>query len=1206
MNSEVDFTIDAWVNYTGLKIREHNEQELEAFKKPFSIGWTRDLSIRAQLHSSGKRIVDVSYISPCKGVVLKSYIELGVYLRNDQTCQLEPENFTFVKQPVYKYPEEVIKQLTKQPKPAGRSANRTSKVASEQNGQMPQLTLIDESSKDLNQSQDSSFNNSIAEGRSKRRRTAPTRFDDEDYLESLNKKKILKTQTTTPSSKLNNSSNSTTTSPTANKSTTPASQPFSPKNANKKDESRQESLLNNSEDKSNSSFKSAKSSDQQTKLEIVTQLDSNSNVLINETDSTNLKENESNESNKKSDDNDNSNSLITDQKITDQANQQTAKPKTKRKYIRNKEKNQSNSLLNNNLLMGVYNHLEVSNLLQNGNFECEDNDLSDCEMPMPLVANQLLPIPPCSLTCGDSKDDIPTLLCSRCLCLFHPKCVSTGIILKDSKFVCPNCVQPDDLNNAMEDPSKILEQVNEKDLNEEAIVDLQISESSNQSTATTSQQINKQPKPIRPNVITKQNNNIRIDVQSKPSIDNLSLFAKTNGIDNNLKKLKQNLNPNLNPQIRLPPKLVRNFSNLNSNNLNINFTNNNSNNHLNNFNQSNRMKTNQQINLNQINQMINKTQMNNQLLKKMNQFNSQQQNLMNLKSSINQLANGISSNSSLATRKSHLDTMNKSLQSSQQLIESLKKATSAKAFLTSNNNPARMQTMNRNLNMRFNSRYEQLQRQRNELNRYNSEYNDPRNDPRLSKYYEYLNEKQNGFKQMIDQYQALDKIFDYLDVRDLIQCKLVNKTFNRLASDKSHWKKLNLKNLAINDWIYFSNEIVEEHRAEELCLENLRLPNRQDPSVTEDDLREQLWKDFKSNYIHLQSLNKINFGKISVQHLNYLLTNESIDNDEFVNPLYDLEELSIKNLYDKMTDSNFVSLNKLDPIRECKNLKFLRIESKQGISNDESTINFLNNLSESLPKLKQLYLPSLRGFTIENFEFLTKLNQLEVLEIGSCESWTLIESTSNDQDEEIMEVENEDNDSNQDSSEYMNQNQDSNQAKRTQSKRHKGAFQYLCQLSNLKGLYLQDVIVDEMECNQLPLCIEKITNLESLGLGLTVSPDATQTVNMLCNTLKTKLPKLRQFTVSTEDQFSNKTIFDLLLKRLDNLDELKWKVGSQVEDNGVCLVPFIKEHIESDLENEDNLDLTVENDCTEMFETCYLNDILQKHLNKTKVYLIPQ
>ena len=1211
INSEEDFDLERWVNYTGLKIREHKPEELEAFKKPFQIGWKRELSIRAQLHSSGKRIVDISYISPCNQVRLRSYVELGVYLRNDQSCGLEPENFTFAKQPVYKYPEEVIKQLLKMVKHERRS---TSHQQSNGGVSMPQLTPISDQnrsgseSNSLNNSlNNSSLNNSVAEGRTKRKRTAPTRFDDEEYFteQTFSKKKlIIKSQPTTPSGKAQ---------PQTTSAKATSFQPFSPKSIKKDqsgdeqaDKSQEQNNFESIDKESISSVKSSKSNrsaKSEQKSQQQPHLDANSNVLNNnETDS---KDNDDIDSTCSKKDENSQDQLIqaqqqqpqqqqTDAASTAASTSKPSKPKSsKRKSA--KQANNANNELSAATNSFLTNSLLVENLLQNGNFECEDNDLSDCDLMIDTTMNNdqlLLPIPPCSLICAGRKGDLPTLRCSRCCCLFHPQCVRNGVFLKTTKqFVCPNCTQPDDLNNAIEDSADLFEQSNDLAEDDEPLmIDTQqiVNETINNN-------INKIKSSIAPKIPPKLQN-----FAKQAKFDNLNTHLKTNGLDGNLMKKKSN-HQHLSNQIRLPTQIQRSLLNQ-------------SNQHLPSIANKTRMHPNQ-VNLNQM-QQTKQSQFNSQLMKKLNQLATHQQDIMNLKSNMTHLANGTFTVSSLASRRTHLDSMNKSLASSQQLLESFKKLTSMyqQKSLIYQNGLTSTQQMNNKMNTtaRVNHRLEQQQRQQQQqrLLNYRTQSTQSHKDTRETKFLDYLNQRQNGFKQMINQYQALDRIFDYLNVRELVKCKSVNKTFNRLANEKHHWKRLNLKGLIVSDWEYFASEIVDTNEAEELNLEGLRLPPRS--SDQESNQEEILWKSFKCCFKHFHSLTKVSFGRISIQHLAYLLTNDFVETSES-NALYGLEELNIKNLYDESSQSGFFSLRLLsDKISECKNLKRLRIESKQGISNDESTIAFLNNLAELLPKLSSLYLPSLRGFTIENFEFLTKLTQLECLEIGSCESWTLGTNQDDDQmqtneSEQANQENNEDSDPDAFMNENSNQENEFDGQKRL-VKKHQGAFKFLSQLKSLKELYLTDVIIDEMS-NQLPLVVERMCNLESLGLGyVTVSPDATQTLNILCNTLKTKLPNLRKFSISTEDPHTNKCCFDLLLKRLDNLEQLEWKVCSQVEDDGNCLVPFVRERgLESDLENEDNLDLTTGlNDCIEMVETCHLNDILQRNLSKTKVFILPQ
>lgn len=1218
LNGHKHYDLSTWIEFTQLKcIREYKEQELEAFKKPFYAGWKRELSIRAQLHSSGKRIVDIYYISPCNQHKLKSYIELGFYLKNAQDQKLEPENFTFAKQPVFKYPEEVIKQVLKTTKQirAEQSRHHSAVASGEPNGhpQMPQLTPI---RSDSNRSGSDSLNNSlnsVAEGRSKRKRTAPTRFDDEEYFEQgvLTKRKMPRSPGELQQQ------------PMTIKIPKSALTPLTPKSKDRQPEGGKTD--NSAEDRESicsfKSFKSSKSgrSEQQSSRPSNAPLDTHSNLLLNNENS------ETVDSNLKDLDDDSNLSLNKNENSQDQLqSQQQAQPtepppasksKSKKKKpaakAANPELSLMNSLLENSLLMETYNSLGINSLLQNGNFECEDNDLLDCEFVVDTKksADQQLPIPPCSLVCLGRKADMPSLICSRCLCLYHPQCVRSGVFLRGTKkFVCPNCVLSEDQLNAVEDPSKLFE--NPPDIEEQSIeAEAAFAEAAQAAQVAPQPSAKPQQQPKEKPV---NQSNSAAKLPPKMQINFANTFPKMNGGSehqqqhqqqpaNSKKKAHPQSQQHLPAQIRLPTQPVRilntNQHTVMSANLSKKL------NHLN----LGHQQMNPNLFVNQMSQhqqlMRQNRQLNEQLIwQKLSKYSAQRQDLINLRSSFSQLTNS-RGNMSLSSRQTHLDSMNKNILNSQKLLDSFKSAASTHPNQAPSSSfyPRSMSMQNAN-QQRANSRHVGHQ-QRVGKQAYSE---------REKKLVDYLNQKQNGLKLMVNQSEALDKIFDYLTVRDLIRCRLVNKTFNRLASNKQHWKRLSLKNLAVKDWEYFGSEIVDTNQVEELCLEGLRLPTKT-AEQTESDLEDDLWSGFRSCYEYFQSLNKLSLGRISTQQLSRLLSNE----EQLVNPLFALEELSIRNLYDQSGESSFCSLKLFkEKIGEFKRLKLLRIESKQGISNDDYTISLLNNLSETLPDLRSLYLPSLKGFSIENFEFLTKLNQLECLEIGSCESWTLGENANQEEDGDDARMDHDGgsllNETDRlDEDEFLNENQENEfnhfgGPSRSSPKRHRGAFKYLSQLRNLKQLYLTDVIIDEMS-NQLPLVVEKMRDLESLGLGyVTVSPEATQTLNMLCNTLKNKLTNLKQFSISTDDPQTNRSAFDLLLKRLDNLEELRWKVHTQVEDDGNCLVPFAKERgIESDLDNEEDLTMNNE-DCIEMVETCYLNDVLQQNLKRTKVYILPQ
>lgn len=75
--SSVNF--DFWSNHTGIKFKQFSEEELLAFRKPFQLGWRRELVLRGTVTNSGRKIGDVYYFSPDKKIKLRSYVEMGLF-----------------------------------------------------------------------------------------------------------------------------------------------------------------------------------------------------------------------------------------------------------------------------------------------------------------------------------------------------------------------------------------------------------------------------------------------------------------------------------------------------------------------------------------------------------------------------------------------------------------------------------------------------------------------------------------------------------------------------------------------------------------------------------------------------------------------------------------------------------------------------------------------------------------------------------------------------------------------------------------------------------------------------------------------------------------------------------------------------------------------------------------------------------------------
>ena len=70
-----------FINPTIIQVKTFTAEELALFRKPFEVGWKREVVLRGTVTSSGKKIGDVYYFSPDKKTKLRSYVEMGLYCK---------------------------------------------------------------------------------------------------------------------------------------------------------------------------------------------------------------------------------------------------------------------------------------------------------------------------------------------------------------------------------------------------------------------------------------------------------------------------------------------------------------------------------------------------------------------------------------------------------------------------------------------------------------------------------------------------------------------------------------------------------------------------------------------------------------------------------------------------------------------------------------------------------------------------------------------------------------------------------------------------------------------------------------------------------------------------------------------------------------------------------------------------------------------
>ncbi|KAI1284940.1 hypothetical protein HDE_12333 [Halotydeus destructor] len=1030
---------NTWANSTGLKAKQFSPVELEAFKKPFELGWKREVVLRGTVTNSGKKIGDVYYFYPEKKVKLRSNVELGLFLKKHPDCGLEPENFTFARQPVFKAPEEIVRNAMQRGcnghQPLAETPPQVENSPIETvNGTPNQAAIFDETK-------------TVAEGRGKRKSKAPTRFEDEDFAEQSPFKKKIKEKPTAP--------------------------PLTPAILKPVKSQNTKSLLNPNKKASlggqtllkKESSQLVVSTEQAAPLSPPILLKSHSALIAAEntaiqqeaTDVPNLVKSEPENEQVTEPSEGDSIKLETAESVSEPVTEltETAKPEKAvspaalppksdqpQKKILGKPRNRTKaagfkpirpkpSIL----------HQQVQPLVQSG----DSSEMMDFSIhAMESIDMTKIPMPPCSMTCYGRKGSLPTSQCHRCLCMFHVECVPSGIILNDSNdFVCPNCVQQNDLGTSV---SAILG-VNGHH---------EIGDSHNAPMSRT-----------------------------KPRLSMAGSRPPSAGSAKNVPQL-----------IPKPPKLFKSQS------------------------KSAKMSSVQANGYTQRGQPQQIVQRSGHL-----QINSPifTQKQKSSKTKRQNLTPG------LMSRNQH-QFMSKMIHNQLQMYQypAVPIAPIAPIKVTPEQVASLLERTSKKQRM----------------------------------YRDYMLKAHSSMTMLAGGYNFLTTALSYLSIKDLLNIKLVNRTFKNMSSQPMLWKTLRLKSITLTDWEYLGQKIIEPIGSTEVNFDGIRIPSSSSLNDT--------WKQFSSIVDFLKSVNRLQFGIIPAFVIEEIIG--AALNQNPYNSFAKLESLVVKNVYDSEAtngDANkAVAIGFLKDLSIISGLKTLHIASKSGL-NVDGQHDLLETIFSGLKQLTSLSLPNLKASSAEQFSFLSSQSQLEELEVGSCVSWNTLEEQNTEEENEL-----------------------------------RGVYKYLGDLVNLRKLKLVEIIIDDSSIH-LPLALQQMPLLECLAFdSLTISPDATLTLDVLTNTLQSRLPNLKHIAINSDDSQTNRCVFDLV-KKIKNLKEVTWKVGAIVEDSGECFVPLAKERaIESDVDGE--MDLTSGEENSEIIDITVLTELLQKHLNETKIFIYPQ
>lgn len=501
-----------WDMFTGLKVKQYSDQELEAFKGPFLKGWRREVVLRGTVTNSGKKIGDVYYYSPDKKTKLRSYVEMGLFLKKNSGCGLEPENFTFARQPVYKPPEEIVRHAMTRGSNQPVDHFATSPPATAVSAPVPAATApvpvpaaTPKPQVVTRRSQSNASSADLAtpetpdppsllqqEGRSKRKRVAPTRFEDEEYLDNSPFKKktdkpVKSEKTISPLVAAAAPANTKTIETKVNAQgrtsiiiRTPIRKAAAPAPAS---DSKPQIQVQNPVSAT------VKPADVKEQKDEIIQVPAVASVATTDCETTAIRSEErltlKSEPDAEPPVHVNgslppqpqmnlappplqpirispaaSPAPVTPQTVVrkearpaaapvlQQQNHQPQQPQNTRKASNSLTKSSRSILTPNATQFRIVNEQGSSFKPIRPKPTPRLTETADGAGDGVAGNDDMSMVPPCSIMCGGGQ--LPSLLCSRCLCLFHPQCVQRGIhLIPGNQFVCPNCIQPSDQGRAI-------------------------------------------------------------------------------------------------------------------------------------------------------------------------------------------------------------------------------------------------------------------------------------------------------------------------------------------------------------------------------------------------------------------------------------------------------------------------------------------------------------------------------------------------------------------------------------------------------------------------------------------------------------------------------------------------------------------------------------------------------------------------------------
>ncbi|KAK3093912.1 hypothetical protein FSP39_021702, partial [Pinctada imbricata] len=212
------------------------------------------------------------------------------------------------------------------------------------------------------------------------------------------------------------------------------------------------------------------------------------------------------------------------------------------------------------------------------------------------------------------------------------------------------------------------------------------------------------------------------------------------------------------------------------------------------------------------------------------------------------------------------------------------------------------------------------------------------------------------------------EIFNYLNMSDLARVAMVCRTWRTLSMHPCLWREVKFRGMEVHDWQKARDFLLKR------AVQCLNFKGLCHPTV-----RMRTWQKVVTLIPKLTSVQAVHFGQVPASALHSICER-----------MPHLEVFTAKWISDFDDDRMLTKGTSLDIGKFCSltEMKELRL---RGICNLKLSQFSLNGGLDEIASLKQLTvlsLTTLEDVPEKSFSFLSKMSQLEVLELGYCSNWT--------------------------------------------------------------------------------------------------------------------------------------------------------------------------------------------------------------------------